>query len=340
MDDTARPVPDPVPSGAERPAAAAPAPLSPPGARPRALPPFAPPPAQPTSPQGLGWRMGVALGLIAFLVGVAVTALAMVRLGKASETKPVATIALPGGTNSQLPVVIVPGKTAAPVPAIDLAALSSREAQLAASVATLETRTADVDREARLALGYATRGEGLMVAFAARRALDRGLNLGYLDDQLRARFGGTQPSAVATIRQAAREPVTLEDLRAGLEGIAPELMTGAASSGWWASLRREIGTLLVLRRAGTPSPLPVDRVARARRLLEAGQVEAALAEISRTPGAAQADRWAGAARRYIGARRALDTLEAAAIGTPANAAPFTRPARTDVPGLGTTPPDR
>lgn len=284
--------------------------------RPRALPPFTPPPPT-TSAPALGWRMGVALGLIAFLVGVGATAVVMMRLAKPVETKTVATVTVPVGSNGQTPVVIIPSKPNAPAQAIDLAALSSREAQLAANIGNLEARTAEVDRDSQRASGYATRGEGLMVAFAARRALDRGLNLGYLEGQLRERFGATQAPAVATVLQAAHDPVTLEDLRAGLDGIAPELMTGA-SGGWLSSLRREVGNLLVLRKAGTPSPLPIDRVARARRLLEAGQVEAALAEISRTPGAGQADRWTGAARRYIGARRALDAIEAAAISAPAS----------------------
>ena len=284
-----------------------------------ALPPFVPPPPVPAVRRdsgGLGWRMGIALGLIAFLVGIGLAALVMIRIGKAGDGRPVATVTLPVGANGQAPVVIVPSKAAAAVPTIDLAALSGREAELDAKIADLERRAAGIDRDSGRAAAYATRSEGLMVAFAARRALDRGLNLGFLEGPLRDRFQSGQPAAVATIVQAAREPVTLEDLRAGLDGVAPELMTGAASSGWLDSFRREIGNLLVLRKAGTPSPLPIDRVARARRLLEAGQVEAALAEVSRTPGAPHATRWTSAARRFIAARRALDTIESAAILAP------------------------
>lgn len=287
---------------------------------PRVLPSFTPAPPPPAS-SGMGWRMGVALGLIAFLVGVGVAAFALNKFGRTGDTKPVATVTLPVGANGQAPVVIVPSKAGAPVPAIDLAALSTREAELAAKIGDLEARAGAINRDSQRASAYATRSEGLMVAFAARRALDRGLNLGFLEDQLRSRFGGTQPTAVSTVLQAARAPVTLEDLRVGLDGIAPELMTGAATIGWWQSFRTEIGNLVVLRRAGTPSPLPVDRVARARRLIEAGQVEAALAEVSRTPGAGQAESWSGAARRYIAARRALDTIESAAILAPGVDAP-------------------
>ncbi|CUS44633.1 hypothetical protein MGWOODY_Smn2937 [hydrothermal vent metagenome] len=39
------------------------------------------------------------------------------------------------------------------------------------------------------------------------------------------------------------------------------------------------------------------------------------------PGAPQAERWTTAARRYIGARQALDTIETAAIMGQGGAAP-------------------
>ncbi|WP_198283387.1 hypothetical protein [Sphingomonas sp. PAMC 26605] len=335
MDDPALPVPDPVMPGSpsrdsatpERPA-------------PRLLPPLTAP--APTSPvRGPGWRAGIALALIAFLIGAGIAALLVVRFVK-SDAKPLATVTVPVGANGQAPLVIVPNKAAVAAPALELAALSNREASLATELAALEARAGTIDRDSQRASTYATRSQALMIAFAARRAIDRGLNLGFLEGQLRARFASLQPAAVATVVQAAREPVTLEDLRAGLDAVTPELLTGAASNGWWQSLRDELGHLIVLRRAGTPSPLPVDRVARARRLLEAGQVEAALAEVSRTPGVAQAERWTSAARRYVDVRRALDTIESAAILAPGpDTVPpaAAAPARADnaAPADSTTP---
>jgi hypothetical protein len=163
------------------------------------------------------------------------------------------------------------------------------------------------------ASGNATRAEGLLVAFAARRALDRGLGLGYIEGQLRQRFGATQPRAVATIVQASRNPVTAEDLRLGLSSIGSELMSGGDSDGWLDSFRRELASLVVIHKEGSLSSRPSDRLSRARHLLEGGQVEAALAEVKRLPGAARADRWIDAAQRYVDARRALDVIETAAI---------------------------
>ena len=199
-----------------------------------------------------------------------------------------------------------------PTLAVDVATLATREAALAGQLTALETRTATVRTDAVGAAGQATRAEGLLVAFAARRALDRGLGLGYIEEQLRARFGAAQPAAVATIIQAARQPLTLEALRQGLDAVAPNIGTVSDDS-WWRALRREIGTLVVLRKAGTPSPLPADRLSRAKRLLDGGQVEAARAEVARLPGAGDAANWTAAAGRYIAARDALDRVESAAI---------------------------
>ena len=89
------------------------------------------------------------------------------------------------------------------------------------------------------------------------------------------------------------------------------------------SLRRELSGLVVLRQGATPSPLPADRMARARRLLDSGQVEAARAEVTRLPGADEAANWLAAARRYALARRALDILENTALAGPV---PATTPA--------------
>ena len=59
--------------------------------------------------------------------------------------------------------------------------------------------------------------------------------------------------------------------------------------------------------------MAADRLARARRLLEGGQVEAARAEVARLPGARDDGNWMAAATRYIQARHALDGIENAAI---------------------------
>ena len=83
-------------------------------------------------------------------------------------------------------------------------------------VAQLEQRLTRVAVAAQSASGYANRAEAMMIAFAARRALDAGTPLGYVEGQLRLLVADAQPKAVATIVNAAEKPVTLATLRQGL----------------------------------------------------------------------------------------------------------------------------
>jgi hypothetical protein len=273
-------------------------------ATPAVTPTFATPVATP--PRPIPWL----LIAIAFAIGLAVMALAAHYYTRWSSPVVPVTAGGPVAPGTIAANTVTP----APAPAgTTIDALSARESELGGRLAVLESRTAVVDDDARAAAGNAGRAEALLIAFSTRRMLDRGQPLGYLEDQLRGRFGARQPAAVGAILQAARTPVTLEDLRAGLDGVAPLLATGAANDGWLASFRREMGSLIIIRHAGTPSMLPNDRLARAHRALDAGQVEAALAEVAHMPGAASADAWIRAARSYVGARAALDLLETAAV---------------------------
>jgi outer membrane murein-binding lipoprotein Lpp len=294
----------------------------------------------PTVPaRRVGWRTITLLALLLLLTGAggAFVLFRAFGLGPAPKTT---TLTLPVGSDAggtQAPVVIVPAKGNAQGSTIDLDALSSREAALSAQLDTLEERTAGVGADAQAAAGNAARAEGMLVAFAARRALDRGVGLGYLEERLRYRFGVSQPGAVSTIVQAAREPVTLDDLRGGLDTIGPDLVTGGLQGGIVTSFRRELANLVSLHRAGTPSPLPADRLARARRLVESGRIEAALGEVARLPGAADAGRWTEAARRYIDSRHALDILEWAALAGQAAGTVAPPVARPTVPAATPTP---
>jgi hypothetical protein len=251
------------------------------------------------------------LFVLTFLAGLAVAAWGARRFGWfAPDPAPVAVV------QPAAPVAARPAPAPAFIPAADLATLTAREAALAAQLATLEARLGAITGDAEAAGAQAGRAEALLVAAAARRLLDRGVPLGRVEQQLFQRFGSTNPRAVEVVTAAARAPVTLEDLRLGLDAIGPELQTGSRE-GIWRALRREIDELVVLRRADAPRSLPVERFARARRLLDGGQVEAAVAEARTLPGAGRAGNWLLAAQRYLDARRALDVLEDAATRLPA-----------------------
>jgi uroporphyrinogen-III synthase len=271
-------------------------------------------------PRARGPKMGVILALVglAFVAGLALMAYAAKTVPWFGFTHSTAAATTAQQKLSSSATGYIPSQPLGPdgqpqaAAPVDTAVLATREATLAAQLTALEARTAAITTDASAAGGQATRAEGLMVAFAARRALDRGVGLGYLEEQLRMRFGQAQPRATMLLIQAARQPVTLEDLRQGLDTIAPDITT-STGEGWLDTIQHQIDSLVVLRKAGTPSPMPADRLARVRRLLEAGQVEAARAEVARLPGAAQAGNWMDAARRYVTARQALDVIENTAL---------------------------
>ena len=200
-------------------------------------------------------------------------------------------------------------------------------ADLATRVRLLEARLAELSVATGGTAGNAARAEGLLIAFAARRALDRGLALGTLESQLRLRFGDAQPNAVRTVIDVARMPVTLDWLQTEFAKLAPALAGGAPDEGLFSGFRREIGGLFTLRDADAPSSRPEQRTARAQRLLDAGLVDAAIREVEALPGARLADAWVIEARRYHEARRALDLIETAAILAPQERTLTPAPAR-------------
>lgn len=180
-------------------------------------------------------------------------------------------------------------------------------------VAAMEQRLARLDLQAQAAAGNAARAEGLLITFATRRSLERGTPLGYLADQLRLRFGDARPNAVQTVIEAAQEPVTLDQLIARLDGLAPALTQAPPSEGALSWLSRELGDLFVIRREDAPSPAAERRLERARLFLESGRISAAVAEVRLLPNPARAADWIRDAERYAAAQLALELLETTAI---------------------------
>ncbi|HSQ96901.1 MAG TPA: hypothetical protein VLM18_12525 [Croceibacterium sp.] len=180
-------------------------------------------------------------------------------------------------------------------------------------VAAMEQRMSKLDLQLQAASGNAARTEGLLVAFAARRAVERGDPLGYLADQLELRFGEAHANSVRTIVDFSHDPITLDQLVARLQGLEPELVKAPKDEGAIRWLGREISGLFIIRRASTPSPEPQRRIDRAQLFLESGRIEPAIAEVKNLPNAQEASDWIGDAQRFAAARDALDILEKAAI---------------------------
>lgn len=180
----------------------------------------------------------------------------------------------------------------------------------------LERRLNRIDLQAEAASGNAARAEGLLIAFAARRLVERGEPLGYLENQLRLRFGNAQPNAVSTVLAAARNPITLDSLRRRLDDVSSAAVEKPTDLSGWDRVREELSDLFVLRQASAPSSEPTLRVERAEQLLSDGRVEAAAALVARLPNEEQTAPWLRDARRYISIQNALDLIETAALLEP------------------------
>jgi hypothetical protein len=183
-------------------------------------------------------------------------------------------------------------------------------------LAALEQRLSRIDLQATAASGNAARAEGLLIAFAARRMIDKGAPLGFLEEQLRVRFADAQPNAVATIIAASERPITLDQLIARLQAMEPELAKGRGEGGGWERIRREISNLFVIRHRSDPSPSPAARIDRALLYAREGKMDEAIAEVRRLNQTTSAANWVSSARRYQLVHQALDLIEATALIEP------------------------
>lgn len=267
---------------------------------------------EPTSPprRGFGARMMLGVLILAFIGG------ALLMAWLAQNWRSLRSVQQIAGTTTNGADPLLNSSTdgaVAPLPATNPALVDTQ----AARIADLEQRLARITIAAQSASYNANRAEAIMTAFAARRALDAGRPLGYVESTLRLRFGDAQPKAVATIINAAAEPVTLAELRLGLMDIDTVVRGQRRGGGsWFQSFWTEMGSLAIIRHAGAPSPEPEQRLERARHAVELGQIDAAIAEMSALPEQPRVTRWLELARRYNEAHRALDVVEAAAILEP------------------------
>ncbi|MGI4877511.1 MAG: COG4223 family protein [Janthinobacterium lividum] len=187
--------------------------------------------------------------------------------------------------------------------ATDLATLTGRiEATGATTAATLATATATAER-----------AQSMLVLSTVRRTLDAGQRLGPLEPALRRQFTARAPQQVEAVAALGAAPVTLADLRAGLERLRPALTGVAAvptgSRGWWQGLTDSLSGIVVRAGRSDGTEARLDRAARA---LAGGNVAVAVAEIGALPAGqrAPAQGWLVAAQRYQAGMRGLGQLDA------------------------------
>lgn len=253
---------------------------------------------------GLSWTARLLIALALMFVGAAAAAWTFARYDDAARFFGITRAATPQLVASPPPPQPAPQNV--PTGQVPPERVDQRIAQL-------EARLAQVENAAQRVEGSAGRADGLLIAFSARRAVDRGVRLGFLEPLLVDRFGSSHPRAVATIITGAHSPVRLSDLIAEYRQLGPTLRSSAPEEGPWVQFKRELASLVQIRRADQPSGQADARYMRALSLLDDGEVDAALAETMRLPGAPRADGWVRKARRYVAVRRALDEIESAAL---------------------------
>jgi hypothetical protein len=250
---------------------------------------------------GLSWTAWLLIALCLLVAGAAAAVWGLARSDRAARLLGIThTVAIPAPVRAQ-PVAAAPQATTAK---------AEPDEQ---RIADLENRMSRVENVTQRVEGSAGRADALLVAFAARRAIDRGVALGYLEPLLVERFGRSHPSAISTIITSSRAPVRLEELVSDYEALGPALRSGDANESWFSGLKRELASLVEVRHQGRPSEKPDARFERAAEKLDAGEVDDALAETMRMPAAARARPWIEKARRYVATHRALDEIESAAL---------------------------
>lgn len=256
---------------------------------------------------------------VSFLLGAAVVAYFTERNGKPADRDPLeASGAADTAPQSLSSTAAAPSPSPSATSNEAAAAVERVEEQqggLDQRLAAAEQRLARLDLQAQAAAGNASRAEGLLIAFAVRRSLERGESIDRLKDQLRLRFGDAMPNSVQTVLKFSENPVTLDQLIARLDGLAPQLSDpddGPSFGKVW----NEIGSLFVIRRDSTPSPQPQKRLDRARQFMLSGRVEKAVEEVRHLPGANKAGGWIADAERYARVQNALELIETAAVVEP------------------------
>ena len=225
----------------------------------------------------------------------------------------------------------------AEIASANLAATDAALTAAAAKVSALEQRLAELNQQAINAAGQAGHAEALLVAFAARRAIERGQPLGYLESQLRVRFGAAQPVAVDQVIAAAQKPMTSAMLSESFERRSPQLTGAAKDEGAWDWLGREMSELFVIRPSDMPSPTPASRAARVREALAGGRIDLAISEVERMPGKEAATEWLAHARDLAMTEHALDQLETASLAFPVTP-PVAKPAPVPMPAVSSAAP--
>ncbi len=268
---------------------------------------------------GASLKTVLALFLVAFIGGIALAGWLISKydlLGNKPASNQLAQLS-PLNTNGQAAQNrTVSGAVTPAARAINDSAAAAALANddMSQRVQDMELRLSRIFVQAEQASGNAARAEGLLIAFAVRRALDQGRSLGYLEAQLQQRFGLSHPAEVKVIREFTRDPLTRDMLETELDDFSSHSFADKHNS-FWASLGEEFSNLFTIRRSGSSPTDSESRLKRAQKYAASGNIAATIAEVEKLSRSDKIDSWLVKARRYAAAQSALDRLERAALET-------------------------
>lgn len=189
-------------------------------------------------------------------------------------------------------------------------------------VDSLDDRLSRINVQAQQASGNADRTESMLIAFSARRAIDSGSALGYVENELRLKFENSNPDDVRAIIDAGNNPVRLATLQNQLDIATEILLSPSSDASTWDIIKKELGELFIIRKAGSQPPQADRRLARIKTALANRDVKTAILEMEQMPGADNARDWIALAKRYLRVQQALDAVEKTAISIPSKALPI------------------
>ena len=181
------------------------------------------------------------------------------------------------------------------------------------------------DTRSQQASATVDRAESMLIAISARRAVDSGSALGYLEHELRLKFGNSNPDDVRAITDASNNPVRLATLQNQLDSASDILLSPSNDATIWDVIKKEMGELFVIRKAGSQPPQADRRLARIKTALANRDIETAILEMEKMPGAGSARDWIALAKRYMRVQQALDAIEKTALSIPSNILPTIQP---------------
>ncbi len=269
--------------------------------------------------RGLGWRGVSAVSLLVLLGGLILAGWLVTRFDLLSPATPPAESAKEAQDEDSQPgfSAILP---------VGNASEDSEDNDVAAKVEALEKRVAQIDSQDGTAVAFSPPQGGVATALRARRALDSGASLSFIQTQLTQRFGDRYPQAVDALQQLASEPVTLDELRDDLARRGDAIIGRGGEAGLWSRIQLELGELFMLRERGESPTSPAHILQRAGEDISKGDLKGAIEKIASLPKNDASGAWLESARRYQNAKDALDRIERGALSQPLAAPVLVTPA--------------